>query len=149
MCCELESTQIGCVCVGGGVDTFETKNDRLLSHPVFTCCRKSFKKSTMADHESVSCYLSGNNMGNVLHLVELIGQEVTAFLHQGEYWGVSCWSTYSSVIDHSAYNFLISNPLGDLTGSSHFSWAPTSFLLFPHRAKWEESSSPLSRLSVS
>lgn len=103
------------------MDTFETKNDRLLSHPVFTCCRKGFKKSTMADHESVSCYLSGNNMGNVLHLVELIGQEVTAFLHQGEYWGVSCWSTYSSVIDHSAYNFLISNPLGDLTGSSHFS----------------------------
>lgn len=65
------------MCVGGGVDTFETKYDRLLSHPVFTCCRKSLKKSTMADHESVSCYLSGNNMGNVLHLVELIGQEVT------------------------------------------------------------------------
>lgn len=75
-----------------------------------------------------------------LHSHKSISENTGAF-HAG--------STYSSMIDHSAYNFLISNPLGDLTGSSHFSWAPTRFFLFPHRAKWEESSSPLSRLSVS
>lgn len=37
------------------------------------------------------------------------------------------------VIDGSVYNFLISDPLGDLTGRNHFSWAPTSSLFIPAR----------------
>lgn len=120
MCCELESTQIGCVCVGGEWTRLRQKMTDYF-HILCLPAAERALKNPQWQIMSVSCYLSGNNMGNVLHLVELIGQEVTAFLHQGEYWGVSCWSTYSSVIDHSAYNFLISNPLGDLTGSSHFS----------------------------
>lgn len=64
-----------------------------------------------------------------------------------KHWSVLCKRTHSSKIDHCACNSLISNTLGDFNWKQPFcpERRPDSFYF---RAKWVESSSPLSRLSV-
>ena len=56
----------------------------------------------------------------------------------------------SPKIDCPSYPFLISNSLKGLTGTSHFSQAPTRFLLFAGgvRGKWEGISQPIKQGSL-